>query len=205
LKHLDLNTWKRKQHFAHFKDFKDPYFAVTIPFDVSKAYKFAKSNAISFFAKYLHDCLRAINEVDELKLRIEKDKVVKFDTIHASATLMREDNTYALSYIHFNLELFQFIKNIEAEKLRIKRTNDFYPPENKLDCIHCSALPWINFSGHKEPVSGQIDSVPKFAFSKTFKNEDKLVMNVAVNVNHALVDGYHVGIFAEKFQNNLND
>mgnify|MGYP001396738672 FL=1 len=30
------------------------------------------------------------------------------------------------------------------------------------------------------------------------------MMNVGINVNHALIDGYHVGQFAELFQKNLN-
>ena len=29
-------------------------------------------------------------------------------------------------------------------------------------------------------------------------------MNVSISVNHALVDGYHVGEFSEKFQQFLN-
>ena len=29
-------------------------------------------------------------------------------------------------------------------------------------------------------------------------------MNVGISVSHALVDGYHVGLFVEKFQENLN-
>jgi chloramphenicol O-acetyltransferase type A len=46
--------------------------------------------------------------------------------------------------------------------------------------------------------------VPKLAFSKVDKTKSKLIMNVSVSVNHALVDGYHVGLFSEKFQEFLN-
>nr|WP_321235238.1 CatA-like O-acetyltransferase [uncultured Psychroserpens sp.] len=201
---IDINTWNRKQQFEHFKSFADPYFGMTIPFDVSNAYASAKKLRISFFAKYLHDCMKAINDIDALKMRILNDNVVKFDVIHASATLMRADMTFALSYIHYSPDIYEFINNIEKEKTRVLNTNDFYPPENKLDCIHCSAIPWINFSGHKEAVSGVLDSVPKLAFSKMNKTNDTLEMNVAIYANHALVDGYHVGIFSEKFQHYLN-
>ena len=202
---ININTWKRKQHYDHFKTMKDPYFGVVFPVDVSKAYHFAKTNAISFFGKYLHDCMKAINAVEELKLRIDGDKVVKYDTINASATLMRSDKTFGFSYIEFDNELDEFLSHLISEKNRIETTGALFPLRNDLECIHCSAMPWVNFSGHKEPVSGAIDSVPKLAFSKIIKeNDEKMMMNVSINVNHALVDGYHIGLFAEKFQHYLN-
>jgi len=183
----------------------DPYFGVTIPFDVSKAYHFSKSNKLSFFGRYLHDCMKAINAVDNLKYRIIDNEVIAYDTIHASATLMRTNKTFGFSFIEFNADLMAFISNIEKEKARIESSDDLYPPQNSLDCIHCSAMPWLNFSGHKEPVSGVVDSVPKLAFSKISETDNKIMMNVAVSVNHALADGYHLSLFAEKFQYYLDN
>jgi len=183
---------------------RDPYFAVTIPFEVGNAYRFAKSKKISFFAKYLHDCMKAVNSVENFRYRIVDDTIVEFKIIHASPTMMRTDNTFGFSFIKYHEDLNVFITNLNAEKDRIQNSKDLYPPTNSLDCIHCSALPWFSFTGHKEPVSEAIDSVPKIAFSKTYKKENKLMMNVSIGVNHALVDGYHVGLFAENFQKSLN-
>lgn len=202
---VNLNTWKRKQHYDHFMSLKDPWFALTLPFNVTKAYNFSKTNHISFFAKYLHDCMKAINKVENLKYRIQNNQVVEYDMIHASATIMRPDNTFGFSFIDFHTDLNRFIDNINTEKERIHNSNALYPPKNGLDCIHCSAMPWLNFSGHKEPQSGLVDSIPKIAFSKANKIDNKLVMQVSIQVNHALVDGYHVGLFSEKFQHYLNE
>jgi chloramphenicol O-acetyltransferase type A len=205
MKVLDINTWNRKQHYEHFKGLTDPYFAVTIPFNVTKAYQLSKDNNLSFFAKYLHDCMKAINKTKALKLRILEDNLVEFEVIHASATIMRDDHTFGFSFIDFNSDLNIFIKNIESEKKRINSSNDLFPPKNGLDCIHCSAMPWLNFSGHKEPISTAFDSVPKIAFSKANKVNNDFLMNVSISVNHALVDGYDVGLFSEKFQEFLNN
>ncbi|QCE43210.1 CatA-like O-acetyltransferase [Psychroserpens sp. NJDZ02] len=204
MKTLDINTWDRKELFQHFLKLKDPYFGVTIPFNVDKAYQYAKDKNVSFFGVYLHDCMKAINAIDNLKYRIEDNTVQIYDTIHASATIMRPNNTFGFSFIDYDEELNIFLSNLSAEKRRIEGTPNLFPPVNGLNCIHCSALPWLNFSGHKEPVSGVMESIPKLAFGKVVKEENKLIMNVAINVNHALVDGYHVGLFSEMFQKNLN-
>ncbi|MCF6226892.1 MAG: CatA-like O-acetyltransferase [Xanthomonadales bacterium] len=183
--------------------FADPYFAITIPFDVGKAYAQAKAAEVSFFVKYLHDCMRAINAHENFKYRILDGQVVEYDRIDASTTIMREDKTFAFSRVTFNQDLSVFASNYAAEKLRIQHSTELFPPVDSLDCIHCSVLPWFNFSGHKDASSGRVDSVPKLAFGKTYSQGDRLMMNVAISVNHALMDGYHVSLFAESFQHNL--
>ena len=204
MKILDINTWNRKRHFDHFNALADPYFGVTIPFNVTKAYKYSKQNNISFFGKYLHDCMKAINSIENFKYRIENDEIVIHDNIHASATLIRSDNTFGFSFINYDDDLMTFLKNIEKEKERIENSEELYPPNNTLDCIYCSALPWFSFTGHEEPVSGIRESVPKFGFAKVEQKEGELLMNVSISVNHALIDGYHLGLFSEAFQKNLN-
>lgn len=206
MKLINVNTWKRKQLFNHFKDFNDPYFAVTISFDVTEAYRFSKANNISFFGKYLHDCMKAINNVESLRYRIKDGNVIDYEIIHASATIMRTDKTYGFSMIKFDEDLNSFLHNFNLEKHRIINSTNLYPSdEERLDCIHCSAMPWVNFSGHKEPNSGKPDSVPKLAFSKVMSKNNKRMMNLAISVNHALVDGYDIGLFADEFQKYLND
>lgn len=204
LKTIDINTWSRKQLYDHFTKLQDPYFGVTIPFDVTKAYKKAKTNNYSFFGVYLHACMVAINNVEQLKYRILEDQVVCYDTINASATILNDDKTFGFSFIDYNENLEKFLNNLELEKQRIQTTGELYPQKNGLDCIHCSALPWVNFTGHKEPVSGNKESVPKLAFGKAVKVNDSLQINVAISANHALVDGYHIGLFSELFQKQLN-
>lgn len=201
---INIDIWERKQHYEHFNAMNDPFFGVTVSLDVTRAYQFSKDRNLSFFGKYLHDCMNAINDVDALKLRIENEKVLKFDVIHASPTIMRTNKTFGFSFVEFDKDLGVFLKHLEVEKLRVLNSKELYPPTNSLDSIHCSALPWFSFLGHKEPVSGLIDSVPKLAFGKVETKNNIKSMNVAIRVNHALVDGYDVGLFVEKFQYYLN-
>ncbi|RNC87177.1 MAG: chloramphenicol acetyltransferase [Winogradskyella sp.] len=204
MKVIDVNSWNRKMHYEHFRQLQDPYFGVVIPFDVTKAYEFSTKNKIGFFVKYLHDCMKAINAVDNFRYRIVEEQVVDFETINASATIARLDHTFGFSFIKYDTDLSVFIENYKKEKHRILNSDDLYPSNNGQDCIHCSAIPWFHFSGHKEPRSGNQKSIPELAFSKVEIKDQKRMMNVSINVNHALIDGYHVGLFAEKFQYYLN-
>jgi chloramphenicol O-acetyltransferase type A len=204
MKYLDIESWNRKQHFEHFSRLKDPYFAEVVDVDVSRAYQYAKEHSISFFALYLHACMKAINAVENLRYRIEDDKVVIHDAIHASVTIPREDNTFGFSFVHYAEDFVTFNENLEKEKERIVNSTDLFPAINTEDCVYASALPWYNFSSHKEPVSGWKESVPKLAFGKYVQKEGRLMMPVSIAVNHALADGYHLGEFFKHFQAELD-
>ena len=204
MKKIDLNTWSRKQHYHHFNAFTNPYFAVTVPIDMSIAHKKAKDNNHSFFAVYLHALMKSVNQTENFKYRIIDDEVFELELIHTSATMLREDKTFGFSYILFSDDFEEFNSSMVNEKERIKNSSELYPPVYDLNCIHCSALPWFRFSSQKEPFSGLKESIPKFGFSKTYKEGDKLIMNVSISANHALVDGYHVAQFVDKFQEYLN-
>ena len=204
MRKLDIQTWNRRQHFAFFNTFQDPFFAVAAPMDVTKAYDFAKASGNSFFAVYLHDCMKAINAVEAFRYRIENDtEVVVHEVIHASATILRPDKTFGFSFIDYDANFEVFAQNVAQEKERILHSDDLFPPKNTEDCVFASALPWVHFTGHKEPFHGKKESVPRLAFSKMEVVDGKKMMTVSVSVNHALMDGYHVGQFTEKFQENL--
>ena len=205
MKELDLENWNRKEHFNFFKQFTDAYFAITVEVEVTKAYSYSKQHQISFFALYLHACMKAINSIENFKYRIKNDKVIIHDVIHASPTILRKDTTFGFSFIHYHEDFKIFNANFVAEKERILNSTNLFPEQNTDDCIYCSAMPWLNFSGHKEPLFGTVkESVPKLAFGKFVKKENRLLMPVSIAVNHALVDGYHVGLFVEAFQEFLN-
>ena len=106
----------RKQHFNHFNALADPYFSVTIPFEVSKAYKRSKDTKVSFFAIYLHACMKAINAVENFKYRIIDNEVLEYEVINASATLLRADKTFGFSFINFSEQFDTFNINIINEK-----------------------------------------------------------------------------------------
>lgn len=205
MRYLDIESWNRKQHFEHFRTLEDPTFAIVADVEVSICYKLAKEKKQSFFVKYLHACMKAINAIESFKYRIEGDKIAIYDVINTSPTIARADNTFGFTYVHFSEDFKEFNNNFQKEKERVQNSTNLFSSEYSLGCVHCSAVPWVSFSSHKEPFSGDKDrSVPQLAFGKIKKENNKMLMPIAVNVNHALVDGYDVGQFFEKFQAQLD-
>ena len=68
---IDLATWPRREHFAFFKQYDMPFWGVTARLDCTRLYEKAKSEGFPFSAGYHFASLQAVNEVDELRCRIE--------------------------------------------------------------------------------------------------------------------------------------
>lgn len=202
---IDLATWNRKEHFEFFSSFEEPFFGITTPIDMTIAYEKAKAMQIPFFVYYLHKTIAAVNQVENFRYRIEGKEVVLYDEIDASSTIMREDKTFGFSFMKFHSDVQVFTKIVETEIERIQVTSGLFTREFPENIIHFSAIPWINFTGLTHSRSFTLpDSCPKISWGKLIEENGKKIMSVAVTAHHGLVDGYHMGIFVEALQMELN-
>lgn len=203
---LDLNTWARKDHFQFFSQFEEPFFGATINIDCTIAYATAKAKGISFFLHYLHKSLQAANQIPSFRYRIVEDQVWVYDQVDASSTVDRPNGTFGFSHIDYDedFEKFKVIAQTEIETVR-QGTSLF--PSRSGDCvIHFSALPWIDFTSLSHARSFTFaDSSPKISFGKMTESAGKRTMPVSIHVHHALMDGYHLGQFIERYQELLNE
>lgn len=205
MKYLDIANWNRKSQYDFFKEYEEPYFGVCVPVDVTMAYASAKKKGRSFFLTYLHATLLAANQIDEFKYRISEGGVVVHNTINASATLSRPDNTFGFSYIDFDANFDVFRSNAQKEIDRINDSYDLFPSQSTDDVLYLSSLPWLDFmfTSHARAFK-QKGSAPMISYGKMTEQNNRLSMPVSIHVHHALMDGYHVGLFVDLFQKVLN-
>jgi chloramphenicol O-acetyltransferase type A len=198
---INLETWNRKEHFLFFKQMEEPFYGITTTIDCTKGYNESKQLGISFFTYYLHQTLMAVNAVENFRFRICNDDVFLFDSISASATVMRADQTFGFSLMEYSENMSDFAKIVTSEIDRIQTTTGIITTEYPENLIHFSALPWIDFTSlsHARSFTWP-DSCPKISFGKLTVENGKKTIPVSVHVHHGLVDGYHVGLFLEKLQ-----
>lgn len=205
---IDTETWARKSHFEFFNGFDEPFFGVVANVDCNFAYRYCKENGISFFLWYLHKALLAANQIENFRYKVEDGEVYLYDEAEATPTIGREDGTFGFSYLKFYTDFDTF--SSEAEKVieKVKKHDKLFPPEDLPVYDHAlqfSSLPWIEFTSlsHARSFSYR-DSSPKISFGKLTEKEGKMIMPVSVHVHHGLADGYHVGLFYEYFQEEMN-
>ncbi len=73
------------------------------------------------------------------------------------------------------------------------------------DLIYITCLPWISFTHISHTISlNKDDSVPRISWGKYFTENNKVLLPFSVQVNHALVDGVHIGQYFFKLQDLIN-
>jgi len=202
---IDISNWNRQEHFKFFSQFEEPFFGLVVNLDVTQAYLDAKASHKSFYLYYLYRALKAANAITEFRYRIHEGKVYLYDEIHASCTVDRADHTFGFSYMAFHEEEQLFIENAKRVITEVRQSKSLFPSDTAENVLHISALPWLDFSSISHARSYTFpDSCPKISFGKMTEKAGKKCMPVSIHVHHGLMDGYHVGLFVEKFQKMLN-
>lgn len=204
---VDLSRWSRREHFEFFSGFDEPFFSIVADVDCTTAYNNAKRAGVRFFLWYLYRSLVAVNRIEAFRYRVMGDEVVCYDTIHASATVTREDKTFGFTFIEYSEDETVFRANAEVEIAAVQAGTGLRMSEHteQLDSIHYSAIPWINFRGLTHARHFSIPgSTPKISFGKFIDQHGRLMMPVSITVHHGLMDAWEVSQHLDLFQQLLN-
>ena len=200
-KKIDIEKWERKDIYRFFKEYDEPYYGIAVNVECTAAYDFAKSNGISFFLYYLYLVLKAVNQTEAFKYRLEDDELYLYDVINASATIDRDDGTFGFSYIPYFEDLGLFMERATEEMIEVRMSDQLIRHEIGENIIHFSSLPWIQFTHVSHPRDyKKRDSIPKVTVGKYYMDGKRRMIPVSVHVHHAVADGLHVGSYFDTLQ-----
>ena len=205
---VDLASWPRRPHYEFFRAFEQPFWNVCFDVDVTRLVECCRApGGPSLFLSSLHLSLSAINAVENLRYRLRDGAVVEHDVVHGGSTVLRPDQTFAFAYFDYHPS-FPVFQAAGREVLAAVKEGPprLEPRPERDDMIHYSVLPWLSFSSftHARRDEGG-DSVPRVVLGRFTQKEGRERMPVSIEVHHALVDGLHVGRFAELLQSLLDD
>lgn len=203
---LDLENWPRLSQYKFFKKYDNPFFNICSTLDVTELVKKVKASQYTFSVSMLYASIHTANQIKEFKYRIKDDGVVVCDTIYAGSTVLNPDETFNFCYFDYYSDFQAFNNNAEHQiDLNKKGQADFDGRNSDLDIIHYSVIPWISFTSFSHPRNYSTnDSVPKIVFGKYYQDGDKILLPISIEVHHALMDGYHLGLYLESLQCILN-
>jgi chloramphenicol O-acetyltransferase type A len=205
---LDLPTWPRRATFEYFRAFDKPYFNVCVRIDVA-ALKPALATlgfgSVSLACHFI--ALKLANQIEPFRYRLHDGRVRVLDAVHASTTVLREDDSFGFAYLR-HADRFADFAEPAAAALRAARAglDGFAPRVDDPALIHCTTLPWLHFTSFSHARNwGREDAVPKLAFGRIDAEGARRWMPLSVEVHHALMDGVHVGRYVQAFEEALRD
>lgn len=206
MKFIDIENWKRKDHFNYFKGLNYPHFNICGNLDITKFYRYIKENESPFFISFLYVSTKTANNIKEFRLRIREDKVVEHETVSPSFTVMTESEVFSFCTVKYIDEFRDFKTNTSKEIEKIKNNVIIEDELGRDDLLYITSIPWVSFTSITHPIQmNPVDSIPRISWGKYFEENGKIMMPLSVQVHHALADGLHVGQYFNLIQEILDN
>ena len=202
---IDLKTWPRRTHYAHFMTYEVPFFNLCTEVDAGPTWRWCKANHAPFALACWYAAQQATDAVEAMRMRLRPEGIWVHDAIYIASTVALPGDIFG--FCHFpratSFTTYQASARAAIAALADDEPVDDRPEEDGL--IHGSVVPWVRFTGLSHPHRlGHLDSVPKLVFGKAVPQGDRVPLPISVAVHHALVDGVHVAKFLEALQGALN-
>lgn len=200
MRFIDIETWERRDIFRLFSQLDYPFYAVTVPLDVTGVKDYAKSHGLSFYYTMIWLSMRAVNQVEAFRMRIRGEQVVVLDLSHPSFTVMKPGKTaFQIVTLPAGDDLPDFCRRA-AEK--VAQQVDFIAHDDETDELtYISCTPWFDFTAlTNERSFDRDDTVPRLAWGKYYEENGRLKLHLSIDVNHRTIDGYHIGQFVSALE-----
>jgi chloramphenicol O-acetyltransferase type A len=206
-RYIDTETWSRRHLFRLFKDYDAPSFNVCAELDATRLLDFARPRKLSLFVAYHFLSAKTCNELEPFRYRLRGERVLVHERVDAGAVLLLPDESFTFVYFDFTEDFAAFHASAKAT---IERARAEAPPpdarEDRDDLIYHSVIPWVSFTSISHARdSRRRNGIPKISFGKYRDVGGRVSMPVSVEVDHALMDGLHVGRYFERLQSYFSE
>lgn len=210
MKHIIAEeNFVRKEAIEFFRTFVNPNISITSEVECTGAKERAQQHGMSFFLYYLHAMLKAANEIDEFKYRIDTlERIVYYDRIDGISMIRIGGNgAYNSVVLTYDADLPTFARNAQQTIEAHTVTDNPFAEENKsiedeeLNLLLVSAVPGLSFTSINFAQRKRFGGFyPISLVGKMIEREGKEYIPIGISVNHAFVDGYHLERFFARIQ-----
>ena len=205
MRHINLETWPRREHFKVFNAFDHPHFNMCANLDLTTFYPIVKQRGVSFTVAIVYVLSRVSNAIPEFRYRIRAGKVVEHEIVHPSTTILVDEDLFTFCTIDYIEDFSKFTVRAADRIAYVKEHPTLKDEPGQDDLLFMTALPWVSFTSFMHPMNLQpADSVPRFAWGKLFEEGEFLKMPLSVQGHHALMDGIHMARFYADVQDYLH-
>lgn len=198
---IDLESWPRRRHFELYNGLDYPHFGLCANLDISTFQPAVRESGLSFTIAAAYLLARAANELPGFRQRIRGGQVVEHDVVHPSFTVLNDQDLFSFCTVPYRASLAEFAPLAAARMAQVQAEPVLADEPGQDDLLFMTSLPWVSFTSMFHPIHMHpADSVPRIAWGKFFPQEGRTLMPVAVQVNHALMDGLHVGRYYQRVQ-----
>lgn len=201
LQKIDLATWPRREVFTFFSQMSNPFYMVSFKQEVTNLVKYCKESQLSFYYALIYLTCQTMNEIENFRYFLQEEEVYLYsERIPSFTDLKKGSEQFHIVTMDLKTDLRDFC---QQAKVQSSQQATFIEPYAEENLIYYSCLPWLDLTAltnERDLANPKVkdDNIPRISWGKYTKNQDKIELVISLEVNHRFVDGLHVGRFAEK-------
>ncbi len=205
---IDMPTWNRKDSYTHYFNSVPCTYSMTINLDITDFLKEIHHHKLKFFPSILYGLSCIVNQHKEFRMDIDEENNIGYYSFsNPCYTLFHADSeTITNVWTEFSDNFDSFMKNYTGDMIQFKSDFKNSKPIINKNCFNVSCIPWTSFTGFNLNLQNGFDCLPPiFTIGKYYDSNGKTLLPLAIQVHHAVCDGFHLSQFIEHFQNWIND
>lgn len=200
---IDMDKYKRRQHFDYFRSLAYPYVGVTVNVDITDFLAAAKDNDRPFFLSLSYCIVRAANSVPEFRQRIFDGGIKEYDWCSGSHTLALDDGTYCYCVLDSALPFDEYLPKAVAAQDEAIAKGSLDDGDDADSLLFLSTLPCISYTALVQPVPSPANSNPRISWGRYFEQDGRQLLPLSLLCHHALIDALHMSRFYEALDEEL--
>ena len=201
---IDRSSWKRNEYFEHYFTNVPCTYSMTVKLDITQI----KKKRMKLYPAMLYYLATIVNCHSEFRTAINQEgELGIYDEMIPSYTIFHEDTET------FSDLWTEYMPNIEAFSRACENDIQLYgsnhgmigKPDAPENVFTVSMIPWSTFESFNLNLQKGYDYlIPIFTLGKYYEEDGSIVLPLAVQVHHAVCDGFHICRFVNELQELIN-
>lgn len=206
-KKIDINNWSRKSCYNNFINDTPCTYSMCVNIDITHLLTIVKNSDIKFFPTFLYALSNIINNHKEFRMSLDtEENLGYYDICNPCYTVFhKETETFTNVWTEYNENFNSFYKNYQYDITKYENDCENSKELKESNVFNVSCIPWTSFTGFNLNLQkGYKYLTPIFTIGKYFESDNKTLLPLAVQVHHAVCDGFHVSRFLNELQDWCN-
>lgn len=203
-KPIDTSSWKRKPYFDHYFSQIRCTYSITVNIDITNVLSFKDRNKVKLYPLLIYVISKAVNKYEEFRTAInDRGEIGVWETLSPCYTVFHKDSeSFSNIWTEWNDDLNLFLSNFEQDSKRFGQIDRIdAKPNTPANVFPISSLPWTTFTGFNLNIFADgTYLLPIFTYGKYFKNGNRYLIPLSIQVHHAVCDGFHVSRLINEIQ-----
>mgnify|MGYP005770112441 FL=1 len=200
---IDMDAWPRRERYEHYMRAVPCTYSMTVKLDITSL----RRRGLRLYPAMLHLITGEVNRHEQFRMELrESGELVLYERMEPCYTVFhKETGTFSNLWTEYCEDYPLFLGRYEEDLRRYGQSEAFMAkpglPENSFTV---SMLPWASFEGFNLNTTDFTYLIPIFTMGRFYTEGGRIRLPLAVQVHHAVCDGYHTCLFIDGLQNAID-